>query len=132
MMRRFGRYAAAAVLAVCATAGAAEAGGVLTTMPSSRPDRAYRCLLTNAGTREADVRIEIVRLDGSFSQYLHEAIPPGGMRSLTAGDEYGNNDDTLHCRFVILKGSKKDIRAGACLLETAAMTGPCHFNGEAR
>jgi hypothetical protein len=132
MIRRQAFSFVAAVLAVVAAAGAADAAGVLTTPLAPRSGRAFGCMVTNAGTKQAEVLIELVSMGGNVQTSAEATMAPGTATGHALASDSGTA--LLYCRVTVLAGSKRAIRASYCVAGgqgTSVYNAPCAVAGEA-
>jgi hypothetical protein len=109
--------------ALLATAVAANAATLVT--PAIIADDAseyVRCLVTNAGSKDIEVRVEVLDAGGAV-------VGTGGPLTLEPGHTFGNalGLGSLHvCRFTV--PSKNKVRAGACLSPNGSLSCQTHVD----
>lgn len=83
-----------------------------------------RCLVTNVGTKDMEVRVEVLDGDG-------DVVGTGGPTTLTPGETFAGalGLGSLHvCRFTV--SAKNKARAGACRSQNGSAS--CDLHVEAR
>ena len=108
----------------------ARAESVLTTAPVARGGVPFDCLIANASQGEVAVKVEAVDINGNADLSSQLTIQPG--RASAAGLPANQGSMILYCRFTLLKGSKKKVRAHACAYSSVDFGGPCLSTAEAR
>jgi hypothetical protein len=104
---------------------------ILTSPTLPRFGRSFRCNVVNAGTKPAVVDVEVVESDGTvFGPTLPPTIQPGTSSGFGVSGAIGS--EFLFCRFTIIEGSKKGLRANACVLEAGAGSSACTASADAR
>lgn len=124
---------AAAIYAVLALgiATAAHADKVMTSAPLTRFGRSFHCNVANAGKKPVVVSIQVVESDGdTFGATMQPTVAPGTSTRFGVAGAVGS--DSLFCRFTIIEGNKRGLRANACVLTTGDGSAPCMTSTEAR
>jgi hypothetical protein len=73
-------------------------------------------MINNLGTKQLDLTMQALDVDGHVVANLASFPPPGGETALDAAADAGFGPRT--CRF-IFAGSKKKVRTSACVFSTA-------------
>lgn len=115
---------------IVGAASRAQAEPVLTTGPFVRDGVPFICRIANVGTSEVTAMIETVdALGGVKSSGTFNVIPNGiigtGLVATTVSS-------AVYCRFTLIKGSKRKVRANACVHSGTSTGSPCLATEAAR
>jgi hypothetical protein len=127
-MSTFVRGGLAVVAIVSILGGMASGAALLTTAPLEvEGTNSFGCLIANVGTKDIEVSFAILNASGTpvFSSPSPVMLAPlhqTGVSSL------GSALHPRFCQITVLQGSKKSVRASACVLDSG---GTCIANSEA-
>jgi hypothetical protein len=130
-LRYLRRFVFGVITLLVMGAGAAEADSILTTSALLREGREFKCIVVNAGTRDAVVRFQMIDIGGNVDggQTTASTIAPGQIAGGGIGSTVGSG--LLYCRFTVEAGNKAALRASACVLDADAAD-RCVVSSDAR
>jgi len=99
---------------------AALAGGVLATPPIAFLDANMGCHINNVATKEVTVLIEAIHSDGSVEDSGEVVLAPNAQSAVIAFP--GAVTVPRFCRFTVMKGSRRSVRAHAFVVENIENT----------
>ena len=100
----------------------AKAASVLFSPPTNFIDASITCLISNVGKKDVRVRIEIVGDSGAVVTDSGEIVLAPNFK--TSALASGNTNPNF-CRFTVVKGSKKSVRALANVFDAANIQPKC-------
>ena len=126
-MSTFARGGLALVAIVSILGGVARGAAVLTTAPLDvEGASSFGCFIANVGTKDVEVSFAILNASG----VPVSSSPSPVMLAPLHGTGVSGLASALHrfCQITVLQGSKKSVRASACILDSG---GTCIANSEA-
>jgi hypothetical protein len=127
-MSTFARGGLAVVAIVSILGGVASGAAVLSTAPLElEGTNSFSCLISNVGTKDIEVSFAILNASG----VPVSSSPSPVMLAPLHGTGVSGLASALHprfCQITVLQGSKKSVRASACILDSG---GTCVANSEA-
>jgi len=116
------------VVAIISLAAGVARGATLTTAPLELAGtNTFSCLIANVGTKGVEVSFQIINASGtpvftSPSTVVLTPLQQTGVGGLSSAS------NPRFCQVTVVQGSKKSVRASACVLDPG---GTCIANSEA-
>ena len=128
-MSTFVRSGLAVVAVMSILGGVASGAPLLTTAPlEATGSNSFGCAITNVGTKDIAVSFAILNGSGVTVASSNGTVPVAPLHVTGVGGVTSALNPRL-CQITVLQGSKRSVRALACILDSG---GTCIASSEAR